>query len=187
MAAAITNNDYEAFTNAVVGTKYEGKVDEERFAKLVEKRAKKDGIRSAVENNDYAAFQASAEGTHYAAKITDEATFAKFVEAKNLAKAGDKEAARAILKEIQIKPKNKKGKKQKKGSSAVSREVQAAIKKAFENNDYAAFTAAVVGTQLEGKYSEEDFQKKAEAIKNGERRTTKKRGYKKRETKRSKY
>ena len=187
VSAAIINNDYEAFTNAVVGTKYEGKVDEERFAKLVEKRSKKDGIRAAVENNDYAAFQSSAEGTHYAAKITDEATFAKFVEAKNLAKAGDKEAARAILKEIQIKPKNKKGKKQKKGSSAISREVQAAIKEAFENNDYAAFTAAVAGTQLEGRYSEEDFQKKAEGIKSGDRVSPRKKAYKKRGAKESKY
>ena len=185
--SAIENNDYAAFQNAVVGTKYEGKVDEERFAKLVEKKAKKDGIKTAVENNDYAAFQASAEGTHYAKKITDEATFAKFVEAKNLAKAGDKEAARAILKEIQIKPKNKKGKKQKKGSSAISREVQTAIKEAFENNDYAAFTAAVAGTQLEGRYSEEDFQKKAEGIKSGDRVSPRKKAYKKRGAKESKY
>ena len=171
---SIENNDYEAFQNAVVGTKYEGKIDEKRFLKLVEKKIKKDDIKNAIENNDYAAFQRSAVNIRYAEKITDEATFAKLVEAKNLVKSGDKEAAMVIFKELQIKPKHKKGIFKKKGF-VLPREKQAAIKEAFNNLDYAAFTAAVAGTKLEGKYSEEKFQKKAEAIKNGKKN---KRSYK---------
>ena len=68
-------------------------------------------------------------------------------------------------------------KKQKKGSSAIPRETQIAIKEAFESNDYAAFTAAVA---LEFLYSEEDFQKKAEGIKSGDRVSPRKKAYKKR-------
>lgn len=54
---------------------------------------------AALDANDFAAFQALAVGTPMADKVTSE-TFAKLVEIRKLEKAGDKEGAMELRKEL---------------------------------------------------------------------------------------
>ena len=53
---ALKNNDYTAFTEAVKGTKMEGKVTQEQFSKMVTHHAKQEAVHTALKNNDYDAF-----------------------------------------------------------------------------------------------------------------------------------
>ena len=67
-----------------------------------EQRAMFQAVKTAVETEDYAAFQASA-GTYLTTRVDTEADFAKLVEANQLRKAGDREGAVEIMKELGFK------------------------------------------------------------------------------------
>ena len=62
-------------------------------------------VKAAVEAEDYDAFTEAAEDTKLADDIDSEADFQKFVEAYELRQSGDREAAREILSELGIEPK----------------------------------------------------------------------------------
>ena len=75
---------------------------EEIRAKMAERMAIKLEIREAVLTGDYSAWQTLTADKEHARDI-DEETFNKLSEAANLREAGDREGARAILKELDLK------------------------------------------------------------------------------------
>lgn len=61
-------------------------------------------IKAAIEADDYAAFKLAAEGTPMAEQITSKEQFDRLVEAYQLRKNGDFEAAREVMDDLGIKP-----------------------------------------------------------------------------------
>lgn len=108
-------------------------------------------IKAAVENNDYDAWLAAISDTKMAEKNADninEETFNKFVAAHNLFKAGDKEAAKEIMKDLGFKHKkgfgfgkHKRGKGSFGAMKNLTDEQKEAFKAAFESGDEDAIKA----------------------------------------------
>lgn len=62
----------------------------------------REAVKEAVENNDYEAFIKAAAGSPLAEIVDTKEEFAKFVEAHNLMKNGDKDSAKAIFDDLGI-------------------------------------------------------------------------------------
>lgn len=100
-----------------------------------------EALMEAVENNDYPAFLKAIEGSPLADIIDTEAEFKKFVEAHDLLKDGDREAAKAIFDELGIEGHGKfvmkfKGDKEPPFFDKLTDAQKAEVKAAFEAKDH---------------------------------------------------
>lgn len=74
---------------------------DERLARMAVRKAARDAMHSAIENNNYAAWALAAGDRPITEKITAN-NFHLLVQAHSLREAGDREGARAIMKELGV-------------------------------------------------------------------------------------
>jgi len=136
--AAFAAQDFTAFQEAAANTQIIEQIDsQEKFEKIIEAhelkaagdragaqviraelglkdrhsgKGKNSAAKDAVEANDYTAFQEAINDGHFAEKINSAEKFAKLVEVNELRAAGEYEQARAIMEELGISHRDRKGK-----------------------------------------------------------------------------
>lgn len=75
---------------------------------VLDRKASKMAVKEAIENNDYDAFVEATEDKSWADRVTED-VFETFVEAHELREDGDKEGARALIKELGLRKGNGEG------------------------------------------------------------------------------
>lgn len=128
----------------------------------------REAIMAAIEAGDYATWKTLSDekgGNVMSEAIENEEDFSKLVEAHKLMKAGDKDGAEAIFKELGIDfggPRDGRGE----GKGFMGGEQNEAVETAIENSDYSAWKTLMEkrgGRILEVIDTEDDFKKFVEA------------------------